>query len=139
MALAPSPEKLKVTQGAMASLNRMNFSFPPDHGARCVQIILEDPDLRADWQAELEDVRTGMLTLREHLASALRQRTNSDRFDFLAQHRGMFSLLGATPDQVETMRRDHGIYMVGDSRLNIAGLNETTVPKLADAIVAAGV
>ncbi|MEM8821971.1 MAG: amino acid aminotransferase [Pseudomonadota bacterium] len=139
IAIAPSPEKLKVTQGAMASLNRMNFSFPPDHGARCVQIILEDPDLRADWQAELEDVRTGMLSLREQLAAALRQRTNSDRFDFLAQHRGMFSLLGATPEQVEAMRRDHGIYMVGDSRMNIAGLNETTVPKLADAIVAAGV
>ncbi|MEM7488076.1 MAG: amino acid aminotransferase [Pseudomonadota bacterium] len=139
MAIAPSAEKLKVTQGAMAALNRMNFSFPPDHGARCVQTILGDADLRADWEAELEEVRTGMLALREGLAAALRQRTNSDRFDFLARHRGMFSLLGASPEQVEAMRRDHGVYMVGDSRMNIAGLNEATVPKLADAIVAAGV
>jgi aromatic-amino-acid transaminase len=139
MSVAASPDRLRVTQGAMAALNRLNFSFPPDHGARVVQVILTDDGLRADWQAELEDVRLNMLALRRQLADALRQRTNSDRFDFLAEHRGMFSLLGATPEQVEAMRGEHGIYMVGDSRLNIAGLNAGTVPRLADAIVAAGV
>ena len=139
MAIAPSADKLKVTQGAMSTLNRLNFSFPPDHGARVVTTILTDDALRADWAAELEDVRSGMLGLREALATALRDRVGSDRFGFLAAHRGMFSLLGATPDQVEVMRRDHGIYMVGDSRINIAGLNDRTVPLLADAIVAAGV
>ncbi|SDY67153.1 aromatic amino acid aminotransferase apoenzyme [Jannaschia faecimaris] len=139
MAIAPSADKLSVTQGAMSTLNRLNFSFPPDHGARVVQMILTDDVLRSDWAAELEDVRTGMLGLREALAAALRERTGSDRFGFLAAHRGMFSLLGATPEQVETMRREHGIYMVGDSRMNIAGLNARTVPLLADAIVAAGV
>jgi aromatic-amino-acid transaminase len=40
---------------------------------------------------------------------------------------------------VEKLRAEHGIYMVGDSRMNIAGLNRETVPKLAEAIVAAGV
>ncbi len=139
MALAPSADRLKVTQGAMAALNRLNFSFPPDHGARVVTMILTDDALRADWAAELEDVRNGMLGLREALASELRDRCGSDRFGFLAAHRGMFSLLGATPEQVEAMRRDHGVYMVGDGRMNIAGLNARTVPLLADAIVAAGV
>ncbi|WGH77610.1 amino acid aminotransferase [Jannaschia ovalis] len=139
MALAPSPARLGIVQGALASLNRLNFSFPPDHGARVVQTILTDDALRADWKAELEAVRTGMRELREQLALALRERTGSDRFGFLAAHRGMFSLLGASPAQVEAMRRDHGVYMVGDSRTNIAGLNRETVPVLADAIVAAGV
>ena len=139
MAVAPSADALKVTQGAMAALNRLNFSFPPDHGARVVTMILGDETLRADWRAELEEVRGHMLSLREQLAGELRDRTGSDRFGFLAAHRGMFSLLGATPEQVETMRRDHGIYMVGDSRINVAGLNAGTVPRLADAIVAAGV
>ncbi|MGB3408059.1 MAG: amino acid aminotransferase [Jannaschia sp.] len=139
MAVTPSTERLAVTQGAMAALNRLNFSFPPDHGARVVTMILSDDALRADWEAELEQVRTGMLGLREALATALRDRVGSDRFGFLAAHRGMFSLLGATPDQVEALRRDHGVYMVGDSRMNIAGLNHDTIPKLADAIVATGV
>ncbi len=139
MSLVGSMAELKVTQGAMASLNRLNFSFPPDHGARVVSTILTDDALRADWEAELDAVRTSMLGLREQLAGELRTRSNSDRFGFLAAHRGMFSLLGATPEQIETMRRDHGVYMVGDSRLNIAGLNAQTVPRLAEAIVAAGV
>jgi aromatic-amino-acid transaminase len=79
------------------------------------------------------------LALRQQLADELRRLTNSDRFDFLAHHRGMFSRLGATPEQVERMRSENGIYMIGDSRLNIAGLNDRTVPILAEAIVAAGV
>ncbi|MGB0267434.1 MAG: GTP-binding protein, partial [Pseudomonadales bacterium] len=63
----------------------------------------DDEALRADWMAELEEVRLSMLGLRRHLAEALRERTGSDRFGFLAAHRGMFSRLGATPEQVEAM------------------------------------
>lgn len=133
------PALRDVTQGNLAFLNRQNYSFPPDHGARLVTMILTDPVLRADWQSELEQVRQTMLGLRLALAAELRRLTNSDRFDFLARHRGMFSRLGATAEQVQLLRGRHGIYMVGDSRLNIAGLNERTVPILARAIVEVGV
>jgi aromatic-amino-acid transaminase len=139
MAISEKAEQTALTQQNLTSLNRLNFSFPPDHGARLVTMILEDDALRADWMAELEEVRLGMLGLREQLASELRTRTGSDRFGFIAEHRGMFSRLGATPEQVARMRDDHGIYMVGDSRLNIAGLNQQTVPILAQAIAEAGV
>ena len=131
-----SAERKAVVQGNLNFLNRQNYSFPPDHGARVVTIILEDADLTADWKAELEEVRHNMLGLRSALADALRRATNSDRFDFVAHHRGMFSRLGLTEGQVITLREKHGIYMVGDSRINIAGLNATTVPILATAIAA---
>lgn len=123
-----------VLQGNLNFLNRQNYSFPPDHGARLVTMILEDEALRADWMAELEEVRLSMLGLRKALADALRQATNSDRFDFVADHRGMFSRLGLTEAQVIRLREEHAIYMVGDSRINIAGLNVRTVPILAAAI-----
>jgi aspartate/tyrosine/aromatic aminotransferase len=139
MAIAPEAKSKGEAQATMAFLNRQNYSFPPDHGARVVQTILDDPALRADWKGELEDVRLGMLGLREQLAGELRQRTNSDRFDFIAHHRGMFSRIGATPEQVADMREKHGIYMVGDSRINVAGLNAKTIPILAEAMVTAGV
>ena len=138
-ALLTLSENAKLAQGAMSSLNRLNYSFPPDHGARIVLTILGDEALAADWRSELSDIRTHMLGLRDQLASELRQRTNSDRFDFVAQHRGMFSRLGATKEQVEHMRKEHGVYMVGDSRINVAGLNAETVPLLAAAMVEAGV
>ena len=128
------PARRAVVQGNLNFLNRQNFSFPPDHGARLVTMILQDDALRADWKAELEEVRLNMLTLRKTLADELRKATNSDRFDFVADHRGMFSRLGLTEAQVNTLREDHGIYMVGDSRINIAGLNARTVPILAAAI-----
>ena len=128
------PARRGVTQGNLAFLNRQNYSFPPDHGARLVTMILQDAALRADWMAELEEVRLNMLTLRQALADQLRQATNSDRFDFVGKHRGMFSRLGLTEAQVERLRTEHGIYMVSDSRINIAGLNAATVPVLAAAV-----
>ncbi|MBR9837157.1 MAG: aspartate/tyrosine/aromatic aminotransferase [Rhodobacteraceae bacterium] len=139
MTVSKDSSRSKLNQGTLNYLNRQNYSFPPDHGARLVTMVLTTPELRADWAAELEEVRNSMLGLRQQLADELKRLTNSDRFDFIAQHRGMFSRLGASPEQVETLRRDHGIYMVGDSRLNIAGLNKTTVPLLAEAIVKSGV
>lgn len=139
MAISDDPAQTALNQSTLAFLNRQNYSFPPDHGARVVTTILNDDALRADWAAELEEVRLSMLGLRQQLADELQAQSGSDRFGFVAQHRGMFSRLGAAPELVEKLRADHGIYMVGDSRLNIAGLNATTVPILAKAIVDVGV
>ncbi|MBU3260650.1 aspartate/tyrosine/aromatic aminotransferase [Roseovarius sp. PS-C2] len=138
MAVAQDKGMHAVTQGNLAYLNRQNYSFPPDHGARLVSIVLGNDDLRADWQAELEEVRTGMLALREQLASELQRLSGSDRFGFVGQHRGMFSRLGIAPELVDRLRDEHAIYMVGDSRINIAGLNKETVPVLAKAIIDVG-
>jgi aromatic-amino-acid transaminase len=137
-ALSAAGSRTAVTLGNMAALNRLNFSFPPDHGARLVAMILADPGLRAEWMAELEGMRVHMMRLRRSLAEALRRETNSDRFDFLAEHRGMFSRLGARPEQVAAMREAHGIYMVGDSRINVAGLPGDGIDRVAKAIAASG-
>lgn len=139
MAVSQDASAHKLNQGTLAYLNRQNYSFPPDHGARLVTMVLNDPDLRADWAAELEAVRNSMLGLRELLATELQRASGSDRFGFIAQHRGMFSRLGAAPELVDKLREDHAIYLVGDSRLNIAGLNKNTVPILAKAIVEVGI
>lgn len=128
--------KLKST---MVDLARRSYSFPPDHGARLVTTIWNDADLRQSWQSELEANRLQVSRNRQMLAEALRRESNSDRFDFLAAHRGMFSLLGATPAQVERLREEHGIYIIGDSRMNVAGLVPKTIEALARAIVAVGV
>jgi aromatic-amino-acid transaminase len=138
IAVSPDPALTARVQGNLAFLNRQNYSFPPDHGARIVTTILGDPGLRAEWMAELEEVRLSMLGLRRALAAELQRLTNSDRFGFIADHRGMFSRIGASPEQVERLRAEHGIYMVGDGRINIAGLNAQTVPVLARAMLDVG-
>jgi len=128
-----------LNQSTLAFLNRQNFSFPPDHGARLVTMVLSDEELKRSWMEELEAVRTSMLSLRTQLATELEKLSGSNRFGFLADHRGMFSRLGASPEQVNELRENHAVYMVGDSRLNIAGLNSKTVPVLAKAIVDCGI
>lgn len=120
--------------GLLSSMNRLNYSFPPDHGARVVETILTDPALRQSWEDELAEMRETLTQNRKALADALRAETGSDRFGFLAGHQGMFSLCGATPDQVATLRNDHAIYMVGDGRINIAGLTPDSIPILARAM-----
>lgn len=135
-AIASASNLTPIVKGNLASLNRQNFSFPPDHGAKTVEIILSDTGLRADWMAELESMRQGMLTLRRTFAEALRRATNSDRFDFVATHRGMFSRLGLSPEQVARLRSEYGVYMTGDSRINVAGLPADGLGRLAAAIAA---
>ena len=127
-------EAKAAAEGVLAGMNRQNFAFPPDHGARVVQEILGDEALGALWRGELEGMRRAMEGNRRALAVALRATTGSDRFGFLAAHRGMFSLIGATPAQVDRLREDHGIYLVGDGRMNVAGLTPETIPRVARAL-----
>ena len=134
MVISKDAETSAVVQDNLAVLNRLNYSFAPDHGAALVGIILSDAELRAEWLEELEEMRQAMLTIRSELAAALRQQCNSDRFDFIAHHRGMFSRMGMNADQVQALRDDHGIYVVGDSRINIAGLAGNRHTAFANAV-----
>lgn len=134
MLIAKDAATAAVVQGNLATLNRLNYSFAPDHGAALVAIILNDPALRAEWMQELGEMRDTMLTIRQNLADALRQQCNSDRFDFIAEHRGMFSRLGLAPDLVDMLRDQHGMYVVGDSRINIAGLAGGRYQPFANAV-----
>jgi aromatic-amino-acid transaminase len=129
-------DSVKIAGAQALAMTRVLYSMPPDHAAAAVRIVLEDEALRADWKAELEGMRLRMLNLRKGLAEALRQQTNSDRFDFIADHRGMFSRLGITEAQVNRLRDEFGIYMMGDSRFNVAGLKEDRLEELAKVVVA---
>ena len=112
------------------------MSWQREQRTRVVGTSMGDEELKARWKEELESRRTSMLSLRTGVADALRRETNSNRFDFVADHRGMFSRLGLTTEQVESLREDYGIYMVGDSRFNVAGLPVDGLDDLAKAIAA---
>lgn len=125
-------------QAALGTLARANYSMPPDHGAAVVRHILQDDELRSNWQVELDAMRRRMLSLRERFSRSLSNAASSDRFSFISAHRGMFSLSGATPDQVAALKHDHAIYLIGDGRMNIAGLPEEKLDQIAEAFVAVG-
>ena len=131
---AKTPEHAKIVQGNLSTLNRLAYSFPADHGAKVAEMILNDAELRAEWINELAEMRNRINDLRKTLANALLAQSNSERFALLGAPRGMFSRLNATPDQIKPLREDHGIYLIGDGRMNIAGLSLDDIPRLARAI-----
>ena len=118
----------------LASVIRSNYSMPPDHGANSTEIVLTDDALNSDWREELESMRMRMVRLRQEFSDAMRKRSNSDRFDYIAQQKGMFSRLPLNTVQLEQLRSEYGIYIVGDGRINVAGLPEGDLDTLADAI-----
>jgi len=135
--IARDEAQADVVNSQLLNVIRSSYSQPPDHGAEIIRVILEDKDLRAEWESELNAMRARMIGLREKLAEAIRQRSNSKDFDFIAAHRGMFSLLGLSGAVVEHLKSTDGIYMIGDSRINVAGIPEDRVGDLADAMIAA--
>ncbi len=109
------------------ALARINWSMPPDHGAAVVRLILDTPELRADWEAELGAMAARIADLRERLAAA------NPRFAPLGRQQGMFAMLPLGPAAVTALRTDHGVYMAGNGRINIAGLGEATVDRFVAA------
>jgi aspartate aminotransferase/aromatic-amino-acid transaminase len=135
--IAKDAAQADIAQSQLLNIIRGAYSQPPDHGAEIIRTILEDAELRAEWEVELNAMRARMIRLREKLSDAIRQRSNSKDFDFIAAHRGMFSLLGLENGVVEHLKAQNGIYMIGDSRINVAGIPEDRVGDLADALLGA--
>jgi len=109
--------------------------MPPDHGAALVRTVLQNEQLTAIWKSELSEMQQRLLTLRQSLCNQLRNQYNTSQFDFIESHKGMFTMLGLTSDQMVRLREEFGIYGVADSRINIAGLTEKDIPYVADAII----
>jgi aspartate/tyrosine/aromatic aminotransferase len=134
MALTESARTAGILMVHLQMIARRSYSMPPDHGAAIVATIAGDPALGALWTSELTAMRRRVGALREGLAGALRQATGGGRFDFIAGQRGMFSVLGLPPDAVKALAGTQHIYIAPDSRINVAGLPEPLVGRVAEAI-----
>src|SRR5690606_34108509 len=135
--MARDAEQAEITNSQLLNIIRGAYSQPPDHGAEIIRTILEDAGLRAEWETELAEMRNRMISLRKKLSDAIRERSNSTDFDFVADHRGMFSLLGLSNEAVDHLKAANGVYMTSDSRINVAGIPEDRVGDLAEAFLSA--
>ncbi|WP_455923385.1 amino acid aminotransferase [Pseudomonas putida] len=121
-------------QGQLKATVRRNYSSPPSHGARLVAGVLGDEQLRAQWLAEVEQMRVRIKAMRTQLASLLRDECPDGRHDYLLRQQGMFSYTGLSVAQVRQLREESGIYLVDSGRMCLAGLNEHNVAAVAQAI-----
>jgi aromatic-amino-acid transaminase len=116
----------------LQALARANYSMPPDHGASVVRIILEDETLLGLWAAELERMRMRIHQLRAALAA--HGRLGAVDLGLLKHGQGMFALLPISPQEVDLLNADFGIYMARSGRINIAGLAEDEIERFVMAL-----
>ena len=134
--LCASPGEADAAMSQLVRLARGLWSMPPDHGAAIVHGVLSDANLKAQWVAEVDVMRERVQGLRREVVRQLAEHCPSRDFGFIARQHGMFSLFGITTEQVRELRARHHVYMVDDSRMNVAGLSRENLGYFARSVAA---
>ncbi|MCS3609795.1 amino acid aminotransferase [Erwinia rhapontici] len=122
--------------GQLKATVRRNYSSPPNFGAQVVSCVLNNPELKASWLAEVEAMRERILEMRQALVEGLTLAVPGKNFDYLLKQRGMFSYTGLSAAQVDRLRNEFGVYLIASGRICIAGLNHNNVRQVAEAMAA---
>ena len=130
--MAAESGQLEAIMSNANALARANWSMPPDHGAAAVRLVLRDPALTLEWEDELDTMRERMRQVRARLAEA--GQVGSLDLTPLGTQNGLFSMLRLSRDQIGALRENHGIYMAGSGRINVAGLTTGNIDKFVAAI-----
>ncbi|WP_043532413.1 aromatic amino acid transaminase [Litchfieldella xinjiangensis] len=136
IAIAGDNEQMENVRSQIAIVARENYSNPPAHGGAIVAEILESAELAKQWREELTEMRNRINGLRRDFVEALKPFELDEKYAFIAEQRGMFSYTGLSPEQVDRLREEFGIYMVRSGRANVAGLASENLPYVAKAIAA---
>lgn len=128
--MTENSETANVSISNLFDLARTSYSMPPDHGASIVRIILETPEFKNMWEAELATMRERITSTRKNIIESFRDQTLS----YMKNDQGMFSLLPLNTQQIDILRTEHSIYMAGNGRINIAGLKPGSVDRFVSAM-----
>jgi aromatic-amino-acid transaminase len=115
---------------------RTNYSNPPTHGASIVAAVLGSPELRAQWETELAEMRQRIKSMRTTMVDALANNVAGRDFSFVGRQRGMFSYSGLSVEQVGRLRSEYGIYALDTGRICVAALNRSNIDRVTQAILA---
>jgi aromatic-amino-acid transaminase len=126
-----SAEASATAMGHVYQIAREMWSMPPDHGAACVRIVLDDAELRERWLVELAGMRDRINAVRQRIAAA------DPRLAFIGRQYGMFSMLPLSKEQVLKLRSDDAIYMADSGRFNVVGMGDAQIDRFIAAVVGA--
>lgn len=134
--IGKSSSAVDVAYSVLLAVVRVIYSMPPAHGAALVETILSSDELRHQWFNELAGMRDRINGNRRLIVEKLIENGVTRDFSHITRQKGMFSFLGITPEQVQQLQDDYSIYMVGSSRMSIAGIANSNVDYLAKSIAA---
>ena len=118
------------------AIARITYSNPPSHGAAVVATILNDSQLRAEWEQEVAAMRDRIHAMRNLFVQTLEQCGVEQDFNFIKNQHGMFSFSGLTKEQVACLRDEFAVYIVNSGRINVAGMTRKNMLPLCQAIAA---
>jgi aspartate aminotransferase len=134
LAVCSKPEQAINVSSSAKQVVRTNYSNPPRHGAALINTVLGTPNLNELWTKELAGMRSRIHEMRQLFVDGMKATGCKTDFSFLLKQRGMFSFSGLSPMQVDQLRNEKGIYMVGSGRINVAGITRKNLPALTSAI-----
>ena len=134
--LGKNSEAAEASSSHLTNIARQIYSMPPASGGALVKTILQDAELYESWKRELDEMREHMNGLRVKFADSLAEKGASTDFSFIKNQYGMFSFLGITKEQIQRLRDEYSIYLVGSSRISVAGINSKNIEYLTDSLIA---
>lgn len=132
--ICPSISEAERVFGQLVYTVRRIYTSPPSHGGRILDIIMNDDELYQQWVAEVYGMRDRIKAMRLKLKSVLEAKVPARNFDYITNQNGMFSFTGLTPEQVERLQTEFGVYLISNSRMCMAGLNVDNVDYVANAM-----
>ncbi|MGP5119214.1 amino acid aminotransferase [Psychrobacter alimentarius] len=132
--VCPTVDETERVFGQLNAFVRRIYSSPPSHGGRVVDIVMNDEALHDQWVGEVYAMRDRIKAMRLKLKSVLESKVPNRNFDYITRQNGMFSFTGLTPEQVERLQSEFGIYMISNSRMCVAGLNTSNIDYVANAM-----
>ncbi|WP_045596556.1 amino acid aminotransferase [Vibrio vulnificus] len=134
--VAESQEIAETAFSQVKAIIRSIYSNPPAHGSAVVTYILNDAALRAEWEAEVTEMRDRIQEMRELFVATLKEEGVAADFSFIERQNGMFSFSGLNKDQVARLKEEFAIYIVGSGRISVAGMTKSNMGPLCKAIAA---
>jgi len=132
--ICQSADEASRVLGQLTGAVRANYSNPPTHGARVVARVLTTPALRKSWEEELAAMCQRIARMRQAIHDQLREHVSGEKLSRYVKQRGMFTYTGLSAEQVDRLRNEHGVYILRSGRMCVAGLNDSNVGVVANAI-----
>ncbi|KIG03192.1 amino acid aminotransferase [Caballeronia concitans] len=120
--------------GQLTSAVRANYSNPPTHGAKIVTKVLTTPELAQSWREELAAMCQRIARMRQAIHDGLKDHVRGEMLTRYVKQRGMFTYTGLVAEQADRLKEEFGVYILRSGRMCVAGLNDSNVQTVADAI-----
>ena len=131
--VCPTADEAALVFGQLKATVRRIYSSPPAHGGYITAEVMNTPELFAQWQGEVGEMRDRIRAMRQKLHAVLSAKLPQKNFDYFIKQRGMFSYTGLSPDQVQRLQDEFAVYLVASGRMCVAGLNEANIDYVANA------